>query len=61
MDPARDTKQVKPTENELSRLVLDATNKVEGEEVVREWGTPIKKDPQLVAKIDAFWDKLGIL
>jgi 4-hydroxy-3-polyprenylbenzoate decarboxylase len=34
---------------------------VEGEEVVREWGTPIKKDPQLVAKIDAMWDKLGIL
>jgi 4-hydroxy-3-polyprenylbenzoate decarboxylase len=61
MDPARDTKQVSAFEKNSSRLVLDATNKVEGEEVVREWGTPIKKDPQLVAKIDAFWDKLGIL
>ena len=61
MDPARDTKQVSAREEHGSRLVLDATNKVEGEEVVREWGTPIKKDPQLVAKIDAFWDKLGIL
>ncbi|MCZ4295861.1 4-hydroxy-3-polyprenylbenzoate decarboxylase [Vibrio sinaloensis] len=61
MDPARDTKQVQQTDKHLSRLVLDATNKIEGEEVVREWGTPIKKDPQLVAKIDAFWDKLSIL
>ncbi len=61
MDPARDTKQEAGTKLSCSRLVLDATNKVEGEEVVREWGTPIKKDPQLVAKIDAMWDKLGIL
>ncbi|MCG9584512.1 4-hydroxy-3-polyprenylbenzoate decarboxylase [Vibrio tubiashii] len=61
MDPARDTKQKAGTNLSCSRLVLDATNKVEGEEVVREWGTPIKKDPQLVAKIDAMWDKLGIL
>ncbi|KGY10899.1 3-octaprenyl-4-hydroxybenzoate carboxy-lyase [Vibrio tubiashii] len=58
MDPERDTKQVASGE---TRLVLDATNKVEGEEVSREWGTPINKDPQLVAKIDAIWDKLGIL
>ncbi|EEX95531.1 3-octaprenyl-4-hydroxybenzoate carboxy-lyase [Vibrio orientalis CIP 102891 = ATCC 33934] len=61
MDPSRDTKQILAFEKNSSRLVLDATNKVEGEEVVREWGTPIKKDRQLVAKIDAFWDKLGIL
>ncbi|OAJ95475.1 4-hydroxy-3-polyprenylbenzoate decarboxylase [Vibrio bivalvicida] len=61
MDPARDTKQVIAAKKSASRLVLDATNKVEGEEVVREWGTPIKKDPQLVAKIDTMWDKLGIL
>ncbi|AIW15385.1 4-hydroxy-3-polyprenylbenzoate decarboxylase [Vibrio tubiashii] len=61
MDPARDTKREAGTNLSCSRLVLDATNKVEGEEVVREWGTPIKKDPQLVAKIDAMWDKLGIL
>lgn len=61
MDPDRDTKQVLGSSSQSSRLVLDATNKIEGEEVVREWGTPIEKDPQLVAKIDAFWDKLGIL
>jgi len=61
MDPARDTKQVIDTTKHGTRLILDATNKVEGEEVVREWGTPIKKDPQLVAKIDTMWDKLGIL
>ncbi|NOH82023.1 4-hydroxy-3-polyprenylbenzoate decarboxylase [Vibrio sp. RE86] len=61
MDPERDTKQIIGSSNQSSRLVLDATNKIEGEEVVREWGTPIEKDPQLVAKIDAFWDKLGIL
>ncbi|MGD8112350.1 4-hydroxy-3-polyprenylbenzoate decarboxylase [Vibrio sp. TRT 17S01] len=61
MDPKRDTKQVTNLEQSSSRLVLDATNKVEGEEIVREWGTPIKKDPQLVAKIDTIWNKLGIL
>jgi len=61
MDPERDTKQVNAFDGQSSRLILDATNKVEGEEVSREWGTPIEKDPQLVAKIDAFWDKLGIL
>ncbi|WP_439333293.1 hypothetical protein [Vibrio aquaticus] len=61
MDPERDTKQVLASNSQSSRLILDATNKIEGEEVEREWGTPIEKDPQLVAKIDAFWDKLGIL
>ncbi|EGA71954.1 3-octaprenyl-4-hydroxybenzoate carboxy-lyase [Vibrio sinaloensis DSM 21326] len=61
MDPERDTKQVTSSVGLPSRLVLDATNKVEGKEVTREWGTPIEKDPQLVAKVDAFWDKLGIL
>lgn len=61
MDPARDTKQVPQTDQHVSRLILDATNKIENEEVAREWGTPITKDPQIVAKIDALWDKLGIL
>ncbi|MDN3608753.1 4-hydroxy-3-polyprenylbenzoate decarboxylase [Vibrio ostreicida] len=60
MDPARDTKQIDTTLSHSSRLVLDATNKFEGEEVNREWGLPIKKDPQVVAKIDTLWDKLGI-
>jgi 4-hydroxy-3-polyprenylbenzoate decarboxylase len=39
---------------------LDATNKFESE-VTREWGTPIKKDPKLVAKVDEIWNQLGIL
>lgn len=60
MDPARDTTVFQRYEGRCSQLGLDATNKFEGE-VQREWGRPIKKNPQLVAKIDAIWDKLGIL
>ncbi|SPW42514.1 FMN reductase [Escherichia coli] len=33
---------------------LDATNKWPGE-TQREWGRPIKKDPDVVAHIDAIW------
>ncbi|WP_436322845.1 4-hydroxy-3-polyprenylbenzoate decarboxylase [Vibrio cidicii] len=58
MDPLRDTAQAKCSGS--SKLGLDATNKF-APEVVREWGSPIKKDPQLVAKIDAIWHELGIL
>lgn len=61
MDPARDARIVESTEQSSSYLVMDATNKLQGVEVEREWGKPIHKDPQLVAKIDAIWDKLGIL
>lgn len=60
MDPARDTVRIPAQNGRVSKLVLDATNKLESE-VQREWGTPIKKDPQLVAKIDAIWDELSIL
>ncbi len=60
MDPARDTYIIPARDGSVSKLGLDATNKLEGE-VTREWGTPIKKDPKLVDKIDAIWDKLGIL
>ncbi len=59
MDPARDTIQVAAQGGCSSKLGLDATKKFSGE-VSREWGIPIKKDPQLVAKIDAIWDELGI-
>lgn len=59
MDPARDTFTVAAKDGVASKLGLDATNKFEGE-VTREWGTPIKKDPKLVAKIDDIWDQLGI-
>jgi 4-hydroxy-3-polyprenylbenzoate decarboxylase len=61
MDPARDTRQVHATERHGSYLILDATNKQQGIEVAREWGKPIHKDPQLVEKVDAIWNKLGIL
>ncbi|MCY9855611.1 4-hydroxy-3-polyprenylbenzoate decarboxylase [Vibrio mediterranei] len=57
MDPARDTVMINDVS---SRALLDATNKLETE-VEREWGIPIKKDPQLVEKIDAIWDQLNIL
>lgn len=58
MDPARDTLFLQ-SEGETSKMGLDATNKWEGE-CLREWGTPIKKDPEVVAKIDAIWNELGI-
>ncbi|USD41039.1 4-hydroxy-3-polyprenylbenzoate decarboxylase [Vibrio sp. SCSIO 43135] len=57
MDPSRDTIMC---DKHGSKAGLDATNKLEGE-VEREWGIPITKDPELVAKIDAIWDQLGIL
>ncbi|MFC5079051.1 3-octaprenyl-4-hydroxybenzoate carboxy-lyase [Vibrio thalassae] len=57
MDPARDTVIINDVS---SRALFDATNKLETE-VEREWGVPIKKDPQLVEKIDAIWDELNIL
>lgn len=60
MDPARDTLRIPARDQQSSKLCLDATNKYPGE-VEREWGTPIKKDPKLVAKIDQIWDKLDIL
>ncbi|HCH0720430.1 TPA: 4-hydroxy-3-polyprenylbenzoate decarboxylase [Vibrio parahaemolyticus] len=60
MDPDRDTTQVSGKAESSSKLGLDATNKFESE-VTREWGTPIKKDPKLVAKVDEIWDQLGIL
>ena len=59
MDPARDTLFLQDGDGH-SKMGLDATNKL-GSECLREWGTPIKKDPEVVAKIDAIWDELGIL
>ncbi|WP_099610692.1 4-hydroxy-3-polyprenylbenzoate decarboxylase [Vibrio fujianensis] len=59
MDPARDTFKLDNQGRGISPLALDATNKYPGE-VVREWGTPIKKDAQLVAKIDQLWPQLAI-
>ncbi|WP_122033391.1 4-hydroxy-3-polyprenylbenzoate decarboxylase [Aliivibrio sp. EL58] len=58
MDPARDTLFLQDGDGH-SKMGLDATNKL-GSECLREWGTPIKKEPEVVAKIDAIWDELGI-
>ncbi|MDO6707442.1 MULTISPECIES: 4-hydroxy-3-polyprenylbenzoate decarboxylase [unclassified Photobacterium] len=71
MDPARDTVMIENTPIDSldfaspvvglgSKMGLDATNKWEGE-TQREWGTPIIKDPEVVARVDAIWDELGIL
>ncbi|WP_341502415.1 4-hydroxy-3-polyprenylbenzoate decarboxylase [Gallaecimonas sp. GXIMD4217] len=70
MDPQRDTTFVANTPIDFldfaspeaglgSKMGLDATNKLPGE-VHREWGHPITKDPDVVARVDAIWDDLGI-
>ena len=70
MDPARDTVLVENTPIDYldfaspvsglgSKMGLDATNKWPGE-TQREWGRPIKKDPDVTARIDAIWDELAI-
>lgn len=58
IDPSRDSLLL--SDEQGSTLGLDATNKLP-QEITREWGTPIIKDPQLVAKIDHIWDSLNIL
>ncbi|PSV42720.1 4-hydroxy-3-polyprenylbenzoate decarboxylase [Photobacterium indicum] len=71
MDPSRDTLLIanapidsldltSPVVGLGSKMGLDATNKWQGE-TAREWGTPITKDPVIVAKVDAIWNELGIL
>ncbi|TCJ97868.1 3-octaprenyl-4-hydroxybenzoate decarboxylase [Volucribacter psittacicida] len=70
-DPARDLTLVENTPIDYldfaspiaglgSKMGIDATNKWQGE-TQREWGTPIKKDPEVVKHIDQIWDELGIL
>lgn len=59
MDPSRDTLLIDSLPSG-SRMGMDATNKLPGE-TEREWGTPISKDPEIVARVDAVWDELGIL
>lgn len=70
-DPARDLTLVENTPIDYldfaspiaglgSKMGIDATNKWQGE-TQREWGPPIKKDPEVVKRIDQIWDELGIL
>ncbi len=42
-----------------SKMGIDATNKWKGE-TTREWGTPITRDKDVVARIDAIWKDLGL-
>ncbi len=59
MDPARDTLMINTNNGLFSHMGLDATNKCESESH-REWGRPIKKDPNVIVKIDEIWKQLGI-
>ncbi len=71
VDPARDLMMVENTPIDYldfaspvsglgSKMGIDATNKWPGE-TDREWGVPITQDADVVEKIDALWDELGIL
>ncbi|MEM9384037.1 MAG: 4-hydroxy-3-polyprenylbenzoate decarboxylase [Pseudomonadota bacterium] len=42
-----------------SKMGIDATSKWAGE-TDREWGTPIRMDPAVIARVDAMWSDLGI-
>ncbi|MCD9546720.1 4-hydroxy-3-polyprenylbenzoate decarboxylase [Photobacterium carnosum] len=59
VDPSRDTVLIAATPTCCSKIGFDATNKI-GVETHREWGTPIVKDPQIVAQVDAMWAQLAI-
>lgn len=59
MDPVRDSLLHTESPSGVGRMGWDATNKL-GNEKLREWGVPIQKGPQLVAKIDSIWQQLGI-
>lgn len=43
-----------------SKMGIDATRKIEGEEHFRPWPEDIKMSPEVVAKIDSIWSDLGI-
>jgi len=71
MDPQRDTVMIdntpidyldfaSPVSGLGSKMGMDATNKWEGE-TTREWGEPIRMDPEVTRRIDEIWDQLGIL
>jgi 4-hydroxy-3-polyprenylbenzoate decarboxylase len=70
VDPARDMVVVEstpidyldfasPTAGLGSKVGIDATSKWPGE-VTRKWGRPIEMSADVVARVDAIWDELGI-
>jgi 4-hydroxy-3-polyprenylbenzoate decarboxylase len=40
------------------KLGIDATTKI-GSETDREWGRPLRMSPEIVARVDAVWSRLG--
>jgi len=70
MDPSRDTTLIENTPIDYldfaspvsglgSKMGMDATNKLPGE-TDREWGRPIKRDADVVVRIDELWDSLDL-
>ncbi len=70
VDPARDTVLVENTPIDYldfaspvsglgSKMGIDATAKWKGE-TEREWGRPIRMSGEVVERVDALWDDLGI-
>ncbi|MDY6957329.1 MAG: 4-hydroxy-3-polyprenylbenzoate decarboxylase [Pseudomonadota bacterium] len=70
MDPVRDVHLVEnspidyldfasPVAGLGGKLGMDATNKWPGE-TTREWGRPITMAPEIKARVDALWPKLGL-
>lgn len=70
MDPVRDTMLIENTPIDYldfaspisglgGKMGLDATNKLPGE-TQREWGTPIRMDPAVQARVDTLWQELGL-
>jgi 4-hydroxy-3-polyprenylbenzoate decarboxylase len=41
------------------KLGIDATNKI-GPETTREWGRVLDMDPDVVARVDGMWRRLGL-
>ena len=70
MDPVRDTTLVENTPIDYldfaspvsglgGKMGFDATNKWPGE-TQREWGRPIAMSREIIQRVDALWDELGI-
>ena len=70
MDPARDTTIIENTPIDYldfaspvsglgSKIGFDATNKWPGE-TQRQWGKPIRMNPDVKARVDELWEKLDI-
>jgi 4-hydroxy-3-polyprenylbenzoate decarboxylase len=70
MDPARDITVIENTPIDYldfaspvsglgSKIGLDATNKIGGE-TNREWGEKLYMEQDVIDRVDAMWDELGL-